>query len=301
MFTEQAAANPAEKTGVKETSTRTFAQDVLAPSQKNPVLVYFTASWCGPCKQLSPIMDEMASLAEGKLHIFKLDIDKDPAIPGQLGIQSVPAVIAFVKGQPVDGFMGALPKNDILAFMERLVGSLGSTTLEPILDAADKALEANNLVEAAETYAAVLSQDANNVRAIAGLALAQAKSGNSEAAKTTLAILSEKDRASAPVQAVRAKIDLMEQSAHLGDASSFEARISANPDDFEARHDLALLLAAANNKEEALKHLLYIVRKDREWNEDGARKQLVQFFEAWGAADPATLKGRRQLSSLLFA
>jgi putative thioredoxin len=292
---------PQATTAISETATQTFSADVLAESQKRPVMVYFTASWCGPCQQLGPILEEAASLAGETLRIVKLDIDKHPAIPGQLGIQSVPAVIAFVKGQPVDGFMGALPKTQIINFMERLVGPLKPVDLSVILDEADDILQKGDIVSATGIYADVLGQSPGHARALAGMAQAQAMGGNLEAAQATLATIASADQSSPFVTAARARIDLLAQTAELDDSTALSARVSANPADHQSRLDLALALAATGKRAEAVNHLLTIVRTDRTWNDDAARKQLVQFFEAWGPTDLQTMSGRRQLSSLLFA
>jgi putative thioredoxin len=297
----QNASHPPSTAPISETGTPTFTADVLTESQKRPVLVYFTASWCGPCKQLSPVMDEMSQAAGDKLRIVKLDIDKHPAIPGQLGIQSVPAVIAFIKGQPVDGFMGALPKAQIVNFIERLIGPIGPADISSLLDEAEETLRTGDVVSALEIYASLLKEHPQDARALAGLASAQAAGGNVEAARATLDTVADSDKNMPAVAAVRARLNLLDQSAQLDDSSKLENRLAQNPGDHQTRLELALALAAANKREEALHHLLYIVRADRTWNDDAARKQLVQFFEAWGPADPLTLSGRRQLSSVLFA
>lgn len=287
---------------IKDTTTKDFSADVLQESRKQPVLVDFWAPWCGPCRQLTPVLEKVVNGAKGKVKLVKMNIDDHPAVAGQLGIQSIPAVIAFVKGQPVDGFMGALPEAQVKSFIERLVGDDGGgADLEEALAHAEAALEAGDAVTAAEVFAAVLGEEPDNARAIAGLAASHLAAGDLDKAKATLEAVPA-DKAKDPaVAAVRARIELAERTAEMGDLVEFERRLAADPKDNQARHDLALALAARGRTEEATDHLLEIVRRDRAWNEDGARKALVQLFEAWGPTDPATIAGRRRLSSVLFS
>ena len=286
---------------VKDTTTEGFIKDVIEESKQQPVLVDFWAPWCGPCKQLTPILEKAVKAAKGKVKLVKMDIDKHPAIPGQMGIQSIPAVIAFANGQPVDGFMGALPESQVVAFLERLTkGKIGGD--EPdLVKAADEALAAGNATEAADLYAKALAQDSNNIPALAGLARAYVATGNVEQAKKTLALVPEAKINDAPVAAARAAIDLAEKAKSVGPIDELERKVAADPLDHQARFDLATALNAAGKRAEAADHLLAIVKRDRKWNEDGARKQLVQLFEAWGPTDPATLEGRKRLSSILFS
>jgi putative thioredoxin len=230
-----------------------------------------------------------------------MDIDKDPAIPGQLGIQSIPAVIAFIKGQPVDGFMGALPESQVTAFIERLIKDRIGGAEQDLLKNAEDALTARDYARAADLYAQVLAQDAGNVAALGGLARCYVGTGATEQAKQTLALVPEAKRNDPAVAAAQAALDLSEQAKSVGPVSELEAKVSANPSDHQARFDLAVALNAAGKRAAAADHLIEIVRRDRKWNDDGARKQLVQFFEAWGATDEATIEGRRRLSSILFA
>ncbi|MDJ1158680.1 thioredoxin [Chelatococcus sp. SYSU_G07232] len=286
---------------VRDTTTQGFRQDVIAESMKQPVLVDFWAPWCGPCKQLTPVIEKVVRQARGKVKLVKLNIDEHPQIPGQLGIQSIPAVIAFQRGQPVDGFMGALPEGQIKGFIERLVGPLGPGAVEEILAAADASAAAGDAGGAAELYASVLTQEPGNTRAIGALAKLHVELDDLDGAKRFLA-MAPADKANDPaIAAARAAVELAEQAASLGDAAELERKVAADPRDHQARYDLALALNARGKREAALEHLLEIVRRDRTWNDDGARKQLVQLFDAWGPMDELTIAGRRRLSSLLFA
>jgi putative thioredoxin len=286
---------------VKDTTTQTFVKDVIEESRRQPVLVDFWAPWCGPCKQLTPVLEKAVRSAKGKVKLVKMNIDEHPAIPGQMGIQSIPAVIAFVNGQPADGFLGALPEGQVTAFLERLTKQeLGGEDKE-LLKAADAALAAGDPAGAAELYLEILAADPGNIHALAGLARTQVEAGDIEKAKQTLAQVPEAKRNEAPVAAARAALEVAEQAATLGPVGELEQKVAANPLDHQARFDLAVALNANNRRQEALDHLMEIVRRDRKWNDDGARKQLVQFFEAWGPTDEHTVAGRRSLSSILFA
>jgi putative thioredoxin len=286
---------------IKDTTTQAFTQDVIQESQKQPVLVDFWAPWCGPCKQLTPVLEKVVRAAKGKAKLVKMNIDEHPAIPGQMGIQSIPAVIAFVKGQPVDGFLGALPESQVTGFVERLIKDKVGGEEADLLKAADAALVDGDAAGAADLYAQILAEDPTNVHALAGLARCYVESGAIEQAKQTLALVPEAKRNEAPVAAARAALELAEQATSLGPIAELEAKVAADPKDYQARFDLALALNAQNNREAALDHLLDIVKRDRKWNDDGARKQLVQLFEAWGPTDEATVAGRRRLSSILFS
>jgi putative thioredoxin len=286
---------------IKDTTTAGFRQDVLAESMKQPVLVDFWAPWCGPCKQLTPVLEKAVKAAGGKVKLVKMNIDEHPQIAGQLGVQSIPAVFAFQRGQPVDGFMGALPEGQVKGFIERLVGPLGPSAAEDLMAEAAALAEEGDAGGAAELYAAVLSQDPENTAALAALAKLHVEIGDLEGAKRFLAMAPAAKANDAAIAGVRAAIELAEQAASLGDLADLQRRVETDPRDHQARFDLALGLNARGRREDAMNHLLEIVRRDRNWNEDGARKQLVQFFEAWGPMDEMTIAGRRRLSSVLFA
>ena len=276
-------------------------KDVIEESRRQPVLVDFWAPWCGPCKQLTPTLEKVVRAAKGKVKLVKMNIDEHPAIPGQMGIQSIPAVFAFVNGQPVDGFMGALPETQVTAFIERLTrGRMGGEEKD-LLEAADAALKEGDTAGAADLYAQLLEQDSGNVPALAGLARCYVESGAIEQAKQTLALVPEAKQNDAAVAAARAALEIAEQASSVGPVAELEQKVTANPLDHQARFDLAVALNAAGKRVEAADHLIEIVRRDRKWNDDGARKQLVQFFEAWGPTDEASIAGRRKLSSILFS
>ncbi|MGJ4896310.1 MULTISPECIES: thioredoxin [unclassified Bradyrhizobium] len=289
---------------IKDTTTQSFVKDVIEESKRQPVLIDFWAPWCGPCKQLTPILEKAVKAAKGKVKLVKMNIDEHPAIPGQMGIQSIPAVIAFVGGRPADGFMGAVPESQVAAFIEKItkgVPGAGEPDIAEILKEAEAALAEGDAAGAAEIYAEVLAIDAANIPAIAGLAKCQVELGAIDEAKQTLAMVPDSKRSDSAVSAVQAAIDLAEQAQSLGPVGELEQKVSANPLDHQARFDLATALNAAGKRKEATDQLLEIVKRDRKWNEDGARKQLVQFFEAWGGADEATIEGRKRLSTILFS
>jgi putative thioredoxin len=286
---------------VKDTTTQGFVKDVIEESKHQPVLVDFWAPWCGPCKQLTPVLEKAVKAAKGKVKLVKMNIDDHPAIPGQMGIQSIPAVIAFANGQPVDGFMGALPESQVVAFLDRLTKGKAGAEEPDLMKVADEALAAGDAAEAANLYGQLVTQDSGNVAALAGLARCYVQTGTLEQAKQTLDLVPEARRNEAPVAAARAALDVAEQAKKLGPIDELERKVAANPLDHQARFDLATGLNAHGKRAEAADHLLQIVKLDRKWNEDGARKQLVQFFEAWGPTDEATVDGRKRLSSILFS
>ena len=239
--------------------------------------------------------------AKGAVKLVKMNIDEHPAIPGQMGIQSIPAVIAFVNGQPADGFMGALPENQVMAFLERLTKDRIGGEAKDLLKAADAALAEGDPAGAADLYAQLLAEDNTNVNALAGLARCYVETGAIDQAKQTLALVPDSKRNEASVLAATAALDLTEQAKSLGPIGDLEQKVAANPLDHQVRFDLALALNSKGRRLEALEHLISIVKRDRKWNDDGARKQLVQFFDAWGPTDEATIEGRKRLSSILFA
>lgn len=284
---------------VKDTTTATFRQDVIAESMKQPVLVDFWAPWCGPCKTLGPIIEKSVKSAKGKVKLVKMNIDEHPQIAGQLGIQSIPAVIAFDKGQPVDGFVGALPESQVTGFIERLVGPVKGGA-EELMKQAEAALAAGDRETALDLYSAVLAEEGDNLAAIGAIAKIHVDLGDIQTAKEYLAAVPDDKQNDPAIAAARAAIDLIEQASSVGDLDGLEAAVKADPANYQARFDLAVALAAKGEREAATDHLIEIVKRNREWNDDGARKQLLQFFEAWGPMDEMTKAGRRKLSAAIF-
>lgn len=286
---------------IKDGSTQSFAKDVLEASRSAIVLVDFWAAWCGPCKQLTPVLEKVVKSYGGKVRLVKINTDEHPGIAGQLRIQSLPTVYAFGDGRPLDGFMGVQPESAIREFIDRLIGPDEGAELQNIVEAAEAALEEGDLQSAAEAFATVLQEDQQNVQAIAGLAKCYMKSGDTERAEQTLSLVAPEKANSAAILGVKAALELAKAASKGGSYADLEKRLAANPADHEARLDLAIALAARGAKEEALDHLLELVRRDRNWNDQVGRKQLVQLFDAWGPKDPLTLDGRRRLSSILFS
>ena len=303
------AAAPAAGGGlVKDTTTAGFTKDVLEESRRQPVLVDFWAPWCGPCKQLHPIIERVVQEAGGSVKLVKLNIDDHPAIPGQMGIQSIPAVVAFVNGRPVDGFMGALPESQVREFIARVGGPAGGADaaaaeaeIAAVLADAAKLLATRDYDGAGELYGAVLQAVPDNLDAAAGIAECMIGLGRLAETRELLASLPEDADKHAGIQAARKKLDQFEEARKLGDPQALEHQLSLDPDDHATRMKLAKIRSAEGNRDEAADHLLLIMRRDRSFEEDGARRQLLEFFDAWGAKDPATLAARRKLSSILFS
>jgi putative thioredoxin len=297
----QPAGTAAADVSSKDTTTQTFVKDVIEESRRRPVLVDFWAPWCGPCKQLTPVLEKVVKAAKGKVKLVKMNIDEHPSVAGQLGIQSIPAVIAFVNGQPADGFMGALPEGQVVAFLERLTRDKIGGEVKDLLGAADAALAKGDATGAAEIYAQVLAEDSTNAAALAGLVRCYVQTGALDQARQTLAMIPNDKQNDAAVAAARAALELADQAKSVGPLADLEQKVAANPLDHQARFDLALALNSKGRRHDALEQLITIVKRDRKWNDDGARKQLVQFFDAWGPTDEATIEGRKRLSSILFA
>ena len=292
----------AGKTAVKDVTTASFKADVLTASLKQPVLVDFWAPWCGPCRQLAPVLEKAVADSKGKVTLVKMNIDDHPQIAGQLGIQSIPAVIAFDRGQPVDGFMGALPESQVRGFIERLVGPLTAGS-DALIVEAEAAAANGDADKAAELYARVLTEDETNAKAIGGLARLHVAAGDLESARGVLAMAAPPAPGKEPDPAIAAAIaalNLTEQAASVGDLAPLQRALAANPDDHQARFDLAVALNAQGDRDQAAEELLTIIKRDRAWNDGGARKQLLQFFEAWGLMDKTTVAARRKLSAIWF-
>jgi putative thioredoxin len=285
---------------VKDTTTASFKADVIDASVTVPVIVDFWASWCGPCKQLAPLIEKVVRSYGGKVRLVKVNVDENQAISAQLRVQSLPTVLAFRDGQPVDGFVGAQPESAIKAFVDRLVADDAEVGLGELVKSADELLEQGDLQGAAEIFATVLQEDRSNAEALAGLASCYLRSGDASRAKQTLALVPPDKREVAVVRSVEAAILLAEKGSASGDLAALQRRLDDNPEDHQARFDLAVGLAASGERGEALDLLLDLVRIDAKWNDEAARKQLLQFFDAWGPKEPLVTDGRRRLSSILF-
>jgi putative thioredoxin len=303
-FGGTAAVPAAPAALVKDTTTAGFTKDVLEESRNQPVLVDFWAPWCGPCKQLAPVIEKVVSEEKGRVKLVKLNIDDHPSIPGQLGIQSIPAVVAFVDGRPVDGFMGAVPESQIREFIDKVAGPAGAdqaAEIEAVLEEAVALLASGDINGAAQLYGAVLQADPENAKAAAGMAECMLAADQHDRARELVAGMPDEQRKAPEVQAVSKKIEQMDEARKLGDPSALEHALALNPDDHEARLKLAKILNVSGKREEAAEHLLLIMKRDRTFDDDGARRQLLEFFEAWGPKDPATIMARRKLSSILFS
>jgi putative thioredoxin len=301
----QAKDMPVGKPGaaIKEATLQTFAADVLDASMDVPVIVDFWAPWCGPCKQLGPLLERAVSAAKGAVRLVKVNIDENPEIAQQLRIQSIPTVYAFKNGQPVDGFMGAIPESQIKVFIQGLLGGAapGAAETDDALALAGEALARHDLSTAAQIFGQILQEEPGHPKAVAGLARCYLESGDLERAKKTLGLVRPDGAADESIRAIEAELSLKERAASSGDLARLRAAVAANPGDHQARFDLAAAMEGKGAREEAIAELLEIVRRDRKWNEDAARKQLVILFDAMGPTDPRTIAARRRLSSLLFS
>jgi len=277
-----------------------FMADVIEASRQTPVIVDFWAPWCGPCKQLTPLLEQAVQANRGAVRMVKVNIDENQQVASQLRVQSIPAVFAFADGQPVDAFMGAKPASEVAAFVKKLASMGGGNGLDEALTQAEEMLETGAAADAAEIFAAVLGEDPANARALGGLALSLLGAGDIERARQTLEMAPPEIASEPAITAARAAVELAEQTQDTGEEAELKARLEANPDDRQARYDLALALLAGKDREGAVEALLELFRRDREWNDGAAKEQLFKLFDSFGPKDPLTLNGRRRLSSMIF-
>lgn len=298
-FGDQTTATDADL--IKDGTEATFLADVIDGSAEIPVIVDFWAPWCGPCKQLGPALEAAVTAAKGKVRMVKVNVDENPAISAELRIQSIPTVYAFFQGKPVDGFQGALPASQLKTFVDKLAALAGDGGLADAIEAAEAMLTDGAATDAAETFAAILGEEPENAAAYGGLLRAHLALGEVDQAEALLASVPAKIATAKEVEAARAQIALHLQAANAGPEAELRAAVAAEPDNLQARFDLALALHAAGKVEEAVDDLLDLFRRDREWNDAAAKTQLFTIFDALTAQDPIAVKGRRKLSSIIFA
>ena len=286
---------------IKDTTTQDFMADVIDASSEVLVLVDFWAPWCAPCKQLTPMLEAAVRAGKGAIALVKLNIDEHPAIPGQLGVQSLPTVYAFKDGKPVDQFSGALTESQVRDFIARHLDPAGPPQAQAETEAAESAFAAGEIEIAARIFGQIVQDAPDNARAIAGLAKCYIHSGDLERAEQTLALASDGKKTAKEMDTVKAELALARKAQETGEAHELQARVESNPDDYQARCDLAIALNASGDREGAAAQLLEIIAKNRVWNDGAAKAQLLQLFEAWGNDDAATAAGRQKLSLLLFS
>lgn len=294
---------PASDTfAVRDISTQEFMTEVIEASTQKPVLVDFWATWCGPCKQLAPALERAVAATRGKVKLVKMDIDKHPEVPGQMGIQSLPTVVAFVNGRPADMFTGVKPEGEIREFIAKVAGpDEQDNQIEMLLKQAEELEKQGAVAEAGSLYGQILMVEPDNLNAISAIGHLYLQDNNIDGAREILANLDDKQRETPEIASLSSAVELAEQAEQLGDYAELLAAVEANPEEHQQRLDLAIAMNAAGKREEAADHLLEIIRRKPDWNEGAARVQLLQFFEAWGLTDEVTIAARRKLSSLLFS
>lgn len=286
---------------IKDGTEATFMADVIETSREVPVIVDFWATWCGPCKTLGPALEAAVTAAKGKVRLVKIDVDQNQRIAGQLRIQSIPTVYGFWQGQPVDGFQGAVPPSEVKAFIERLAALAGDGGLAEAVEAAEAMLAEGAAEDAAQTFAAILAEEPEHAGAFSGMVRAHLAMGHEDQAEALLNNAPEKIAKAPEVEAARAQLALMRQAASAGPVAELRAAVAAEPGNLEARFELARALHAGGQVEEAVDELLELFRRDRDWNDGAAKTQLFTIFDALKPTDPVVLKGRRRLSSMIFA
>lgn len=287
---------------ISDSSDQNFMQDVIEASKDAAVLVDFWAPWCGPCKQLTPVLEKLVRESGGKVRLVKINMDENQGVAGQLGVRSIPAVFGFVDGRPVDAFMGALPEPQVRQFIDKLLsGTSGAKQLDEAVDQAGQLFQAGDLNGAAQLFSAVIQQDQTQVRAIAGLARCYLALGQSEQAKQILEMVPEADRQHPDVRGVRTALELMADATAPDELAELKSAVEKNPNDFDALFRLAEAQIASGKADEASENLFRILEQDMSWNENAAKNLLLKLFEAEGPKSDVSKKGRRRLSSILFA